>query len=185
MGNEPAKTALLAWVEKAVVGLNLCPFAAPVVRAGGLGIEVSEATDLEGALRDSLEAAVSLLGEPEDGTTTLLLAFPEAMRSFEDFLDVVAALEAELEAAGARGVLQVATFHPQYCFDGVPAEDLGNWTNRAPFPIVHFLREEDVERAIEEHPDPEGIPAANIAQLQDLGAEAILQIWSEFMPREG
>jgi hypothetical protein len=169
---------LRSWVDHVVVGLNLCPFAAPVVRSGELGVRVSEASDLEGALEDALNAAVILLGEEEGGPSTLLVAFPEALASFEDYLDVVAAFRAELSAAGADGVLQVATFHPQYRFDGVAEDDVGNWTNRAPFPVIHLLREEDVERAIAEHPDPEGIPAANIAQLKGLGVDALRQLWA-------
>ena len=167
-----------------VVGLKLCPFAAPVIDAGGLEIRVSSASDFEGALSDSLEAAVSLLGEGEGGTSTLLLAFPETLELFEDFLDVVAALEAELVDAGADGVVQVATFHPNYRFDGVPAEDLGNWTNRSPFPVIHLLREADVERAVADHPNPEGIPAANIARLHAMGAAALREVWASFKPDE-
>jgi len=169
---------LRSWIDQVVVGLNLCPFAAPVVRSGGLGVRVSTASDLEGALEDALNAAVSLLGEEEGGASTLLVAYPEALASFEDYLDVVAAFRAELSAAGAEGVLQVATFHPDYRFDGVPDDDLGNWTNRAPFPVIHLLREDEVERAVAEHPNPEGIPAANIARLKGMGAEAVRQLWA-------
>lgn len=184
-----SESLLLDWVDRVVIGLNLCPFAAPVVRSGSLGVRVSPASDLEGALRDALEASASLLEDDEEAPATLLIAFPETLASFEDFLDVVAALEAALAEAGADGLLQVATFHPDYRFDGVAVDDLGNWTNRAPFPVIHLLRAEDVERAVAEHPDPEGIPAANVARLHALGAEAIRALWaslgSERLPRSG
>jgi hypothetical protein len=182
MDRTHSEDLLRAWVDQFVIALNICPFAAPVVRGGRMGVRVSAACDLEGALRDSMEAAASLLGEDDDGPSTLLVAFPAALALFDDFLDVVAALRAELAEAGADGLLQVATFHPDYRFDGVPADDLGNWTNRAPFPVIHLLREEDVERAIAEHPDPEGIPAANIERLRALGAEALRQVWASFDP---
>ena len=180
MSLDSPEAALRLWVEKAVVGLNLCPFAAPVLREGGLGIEISSAKTAEEAVRASLAGAVSLLDERDGGVTTLLLAFPHALDCFEEFLDVIATVEEELSRADARGVLQVATFHPAYCFDGAAKDDLGNWTNRAPFPVVHFLREDDVERAIAEHPDPQGIPAENVRRLHELGEETLLTIWSQF-----
>ena len=180
MSATPPEAALRLWIEEAVVGLNLCPFAAPVLRAGGLGIQISEAKNAEEAVQASLAAAVSLLDEHDAQVTTLLLAFPDALDRFEEFLDTVSAVEEELRKADAVGVLQLATFHPTYRFDGVAEDDLGNWTNRAPFPVVHFLREDDVERAIADHPDPHGIPAANVRRLHDLGEEALLTIWSQF-----
>ena len=180
MSAPPPEAALRLWIEEAVVGLNLCPFAAPVLRAGGLGIEISDAQNAEGAVQASLAAAVSLLDEHDPQITTLLLAFPAALERFEEFLDMVSAVEEELRKADAVGVLQLATFHPRYRFEGVAEDDLGNWTNRAPFPLVHFLREDEVERAIAEHPDPQGIPAANVRRLHELGEDTLLTIWSQF-----
>lgn len=180
MSPEEVRERVLAWVEEAVVGLQLCPFAAPVLRAGGLEVRVSEAEEPEDAVHAALDAAIALLEGARPATTTTLVAYSRALASFEDYLAAVRALEEALSEAGAEGVLQVASFHPDYRFAGSEAEDLANWTNRSPVPVVHLLRESDVSAAVAEHSDPEGIPAANIRRLRELGPAGLRAIWSRF-----
>ena len=166
------------WLDEAVIGLNLCPFAAPVLAAGRIRFAVSEATDLESAVRDALGEAVQLLDTPTDEVSTTLVIVPDALGDFDEFLDAVEALEEVLSEGGADGVLQVATFHPDYRFAGEDADGLSHFTNRAPHPILHLLREDEVAVATEQHPDSAGIPAANIARLEAMGADSLRQMWA-------
>jgi len=184
MDETQVRAVIQRWLDAVIIGLNVCPFAAPVVQRGALRMAVCEVETPEDALRAaSAEAMVLLDASPDDIATTLVI-FPHAVDDFETFLDVAATLEDLLAEAGADGVLQVATLHPGYRFDGVPADDLGNWTNRAPFPILHLLREAHVTDAIDQHPDVDGIPAANIARMNSLGREGLVSLWASFQ-REG
>ena len=166
------------WVEGAVVGLNLCPFAAPVIKSSSLRYLVSESTTEADVLRDLLEAIEALISS-EDHVMTLLIC-PFALESFEDFLDVIATAEALMKEAGLEGILQLAHFHPQYRFAGTSERDLENFTNRSPFPTLHILREVDISDALDSFPDPETIPEANITRLEKLGQAKIDALWRSF-----
>lgn len=174
-----------AWVERAVIGLNLCPFAARPARAGALHVHVSRAGELEGAVDSALEQVEALLARSRAERASALVVYPEALGEFEDYLEAAHIVEALLERAGCAGVLQVATFHPDYVFAESAPDDLGNFTNRAPYPIVHLLREEDVTEATERHPDPEQIPARNVARMEAMGREALEALWRTFAPAQG
>ena len=167
-----------SWLEAVVVGLNLCPFAAPVIRAQGVRIVVGEGETPEDGVQLALEEAVRLLEDLEPSVSTTLVALPRGAQDFERFLDIVATVEEALDEAGAAGVLQVATFHPDYQFEGTEPEDVTNYTNRAPVPILHLLREADVEEAVDSHSDPEGIPERNMDRLEELGVEGVARLWS-------
>ncbi len=164
-----------AWVERAVIGLNLCPFAkAPQVK--GLVRYVLYAADSVEGLLASLVAELKLLAHaaPEEIETTLLI-HPGVLHDFLDyneFLDVAEAAVADLDL---QGVIQVASFHPRYQFAGSAAGDIENATNRSPYPTLHLLREASVERAVAAFPQPEAIFDANQATLRALGAQA----WAE------
>ena len=160
------------WIEKAVIGLNLCPFARAVYVKNQVRIVVSRAKHLD-AFLDELDAELTLLKDtPAEQIDTTLLVHPSLFPDFfvfNDFLNVVDDVVAEHEL---EGVIQVASFHPLFQFEGVEADDISNATNRAPFPILHLLREDSVERAIESDAgDAEKIVERNIQTLRDLGAE--------------
>lgn len=178
MGEDDARDRVEArvrrWVREAVIGLRLCPFAAPVELT--LAVIVSEARGIDDAVRDALGAAVALLSAPE--VPTSLVAYPAGLDDLDELLDVADALEGALEACGADALLQVASFHPDYRFEGTDADDVGNYTNRAPYPVVHLLRVADVTEAIASHPDAEAIPADNVARLEALGADALAALWA-------
>jgi uncharacterized protein len=166
------------WIEKAVIGLNLCPFARAVYVKNQVRIVVSHARHLD-AFLDELDAELDRLKDTpaEEIDTTLLVhpsLFPDFM-VFNDFLNVVDDVVAEHEL---EGVIQVASFHPQFQFDGVAADDISNATNRSPYPTLHLLREDSVERAIaSDAGDAEKIVERNIEALRALGAagwEALL-----------
>lgn len=163
------------WLERAVIGLNLCPFAKAVHVKGQIHYAVYEPTE-EADLMDALLAQASDLVALDAAVrdTTLLIA-PNALPDFLDFNDFTARAERRLARAGFDGVLQLASFHPQFQFAGTEADDIGNATNRAPYPTLHLLREDSVSRAVEAFPEAEAIFERNIDTLDELGPQG----WAE------
>lgn len=159
------------WIEKAVIGLNLCPFAKAVYVKNQVRIVVSRARHLD-AFLDELDRELLLLRDtPAEQVETTLLVHPTLFPDFElfnDFLNVVDDVVAEHEL---EGVLQVAPFHPAFQFEGTEADDITNHTNRAPYPTLHLLREDSVARAAESGDDAETIVERNQQCLRDLGAD--------------
>ena len=165
-----------AWVQRAVVGLNLCPFAKAPLLKGQLRFVVCASADprvLLDALGEEMNALVQ--ADPLVVETTLLI-HPNALQDFDEFNDFLDAADAALGDLGLDGVLQVASFHPQFRFAGTDADDLGNASNRSPYPTLHLLREASVERAALAFPAAEAIFEANIATLEALGAEGWAQL---------
>ena len=168
-----------AWVERAVVGLNLCPFAkAPLVK-GLVHFSVCE-TDDPRVLIDVLCAEMIALArsDPQERETTLLI-HPNVLEDFDAFNDFLDAADAALEDLGLDGVLQVASFHPHYRFADAAADAIGNATNRAPYPTLHLLREASVERAVAAFPAAEAIFEANVATLEALGADGWVRLQAQ------
>lgn len=156
-------------MEKAVIGLNLCPFAKAVHVKEQVRWVLSAATTPEALLGELLQE-LRLLAEADPALIdTTLLIHPHVLQVFADFNDFLGAAEAAVEELGLDGVLQVASFHPQFQFDGTAPEDIGNFTNRAPYPTLHLLREDSIERAVESFPDAADIYERNIQTLQRLG----------------
>jgi hypothetical protein len=170
-----------AWVEHAVVGLNLCPFAKAPMTKGQIRYVVSDASDPR-VLLDELCAQMTALvaADPSEVETTLLI-HPNALVDFLDFNDFLEAADAALEELGFDGVLQIASFHPDYQFDGTEPDDPGNASNRSPYPTLHLLREASVDRAVEAFPEAEAIFENNLRTLEALGAQgwaALRAKWS-------
>jgi len=169
--------ATRAWLEQAVIGLNLCPFARGVHARGQIRWQVSSATD-PAALREDLAAELRCLTatDPAQVDTTLLIA-PNALPDFldfNDFLDVADAMLAKLDLVGE---IQIASFHPAYRFAGTPADDITNCTNRSPYPTLHLLRESSIEQALASLPDADAIVERNLRTLRALGAEGWCALW--------
>jgi hypothetical protein len=165
-----AKADTQRWLERAVIGLNLCPFAKAVHVRGQIHYAVylpGDAADLTDTLL--LEARELAARDPSERDTTLLIA-PNTLADFLDFNDFTARAERRLARAGFDGQFQLASFHPHYQFAGTAAEDISNATNRAPYPTLHLLREDSVSRAVEAFPDAEAIFGRNIQTLEALGA---------------
>ena len=166
-----ATDATRRWMERAVIGLNLCPFAKAVHVKGQVRIAVTGATTPE-ALVEELAQELTWLDQCDPAATeTTLLVHPRVMTDFLDFNDFLDAADSVIEALDLEGVIQVASFHPQYQFAGTGADDIGNYTNRSPFPTLHLLREESIDRAVEAFPDPESIFGENLRSLERLGHE--------------
>lgn len=159
------------WMERAVIGLNLCPFAKAVHSKGQIHYVVSEATDardLLQALHQELEALAE--ANPEKRDTTLLIA-PQCLEDFLDFNDFLELADNLIDALDLGGILQVASFHPRFQFADTEPGDITNATNRAPYPTLHLLREESIDRAVEAFPEAETIYERNMQVLQDLSAD--------------
>ena len=171
------KARVERWLDEAIIGLDLCPFAAKVRRAGGVRIALIGVCEPLHAVHATLEEARALLDEGTEAARTTLVVITEGLEDFETYLDVIATVEDALGEVGADGILQVASFHPDYRFEGEDSDSTSHFTNRAPYPILHLLREDDVSEAIDRHPDPGGIPSANIARLEAMGEAQVRELW--------
>ena len=159
------------WLECAVIGLNLCPFAKAVVAKQQVRYVLSDAATPEALLETLGEELLRLRDTPAEEIDTTLIVHPRVLADFlvyNDFLDDADAL---VEALDLDGVLQVASFHPQYQFAGSEPDDIDNYTNRAPWPTLHLLREDSVARAVAAFPDPDAIVERNIETLEKLGRD--------------
>jgi hypothetical protein len=160
------------WLEKAVIGLNLCPFARAVYVKDQVRIVVSRARHLD-AFLDELDAELDLLqATPAEQLETTLLVHPTLFPDFLQFNDFLGVVDDVVAEHDLEGVIQVASFHPQFQFEGSEPDDISNATNRAPYPILHLLREDSVARAVaSDAGDAEAIVERNITTLQALGHE--------------
>lgn len=152
--------AVQAWVQEVVVGLNLCPFAAGPLGRGKVGWRSVEVAS------DAVIGVLGLVEEVDSGAyETALLVLPEC--SFPELLDIASAVEDMLEQTQLDQRFQLASFHPDYCFEGAWKDDPANATNQSPHPALHLLRVEDVSRAVDSHPDIASVPERNMALLRD------------------
>jgi len=177
MNEDDIIAATRAWLQKAVIGLNLCPFAKAVTLKNQVRFVVSTAPHLDGLLEDlDRELDVLAAADPEAVDTTLLI-HPTLLPDFLDFNDFMQLAEAAVGEHGLEGVIQIAAFHPAFQFEGTAPDDMGNYTNRAPFPTLHLLREASIERAVAAFPDAATIYERNIETLRALGHAGWQALW--------
>jgi hypothetical protein len=169
-----------AWVEHAVIGLNLCPFARAVQAREQIRYVVTEASDADSLLQALCDELQLLAAADPSTLETTLLIHPQAMTDFLEYNDFLDAADAAVEALGHDGVLQVASFHPSYQFDGTDADDVSNATNRSPYPTLHLLRESSIDRAVQAFGDTGQIYSDNIRTLQALGRHGWARLQSRF-----
>ncbi|MDT7835211.1 DUF1415 domain-containing protein [Aquabacterium sp. OR-4] len=159
-----------AWIDRAVIGLNLCPFAKAVQTKGLIRYVHTGATDTD-ALAEVLITELQRLAEtPVDTIETTVLVHPQVLQAFDDYNDFLDVADAAVSALGLDGVLQVASFHPDYRFADAPEDDISHATNRSPWPTLHLIRESSIDRAVEAFPEAETIYETNIDTLRRLGA---------------
>lgn len=171
MTDDEVLTQTRLWLEKAVIGLNLCPFAKAVYVKNQVRLVVSHARHADDLLEE-LDCELDLLmATPAQETETTLLIHPTLFEDFLDFNDFLELAEGVVSEHGLDGVVQLASFHPRFQFAGTGPDDIGNYTNRAPFAILHLLREESVERAVAAFPEADAIFEENIKTLEKLGHE--------------
>lgn len=168
---DPALAETRAWVERAVIGLNLCPFARAVQAKQQVRYVLSEAGDEDGLLAELVDEMEALVAVDPARVETTLLVHPQLLGDFLDYNDFLDVVDAALDRLGHAGVLQVASFHPQYQFAGTGPDDVTNATNRSPYPMLQLLRESSIERAVAAFPDTAEIYRANLRTLEALGAD--------------
>ena len=164
------------WLEKAVIGLNLCPFAKSVHVKGQIHYVVSQATDAEGVVMDLHREREALAEISPDKRDTTRLILPQARQEFLDVNDFLELADAMVEELELGGILQVASFHPRFQFEGADVDDVTNCTNRAPYPTLHLLREDSIDKAVEAFPEAETIYERNMEVLEQMGIEGWLDL---------
>lgn len=160
------------WVETVIIELNLCPFAKREFDNETIDYQLINEDDLESQLQ-ALIKACSRLDNHYDIETSLLI-FPKGLADFDDYLDFLELANQLMEKMDYEGVFQLASFHPDYQFEGTDYDDASNFSNRSPYPVLHLLRESSLEKALAAFPDPENIPKRNINKLRELGYDKML-----------
>jgi hypothetical protein len=169
MSEEEVITQTRLWLEKAVIGLNLCPFAKAVYVKNQVRLVVSRARHADDLLEELDRELDLLVATPADEIDTTLLIHATLFEDFLDFNDFLEVADGVVEEHGLEGVIQLASFHPRFQFDGTEPDDISNYTNRAPFAMLHLLREDSVGKAVEAFPEAETIFEENIKTLEKLG----------------
>jgi hypothetical protein len=168
-----------AWLDRVVIGLNLCPFARAAQQRNRIRFVASTATNAEALLAAFCAEVRLLVAAPLAEVETTLLIHPGVLADFDDYNDFLDVADAALEALGCAGVVQVASFHPHYRFEGTQADDVTNATNRSPWPVLQLLREASVDAAALAFPEAASIYEANIATLRRLGPEGWVALQAE------
>lgn len=172
-----AIAATRRWIERAVIGLNLCPFARAPYLQGRLRIRVSRARDADGLAADLHAELVWLRDADAARHETSLLVHPFVLGDFSDYNDFLDVADALLRGLDLDGQIQVASFHPHYRFADTAPDAVENGTNRSPFPTLHLLRESSIAHALEAMPDTSAIYRRNIETLHALGIDGWRRLW--------
>lgn len=167
------------WVERAVIGLNLCPFAKAVYVKQQVRFVLSDASTPEALLEELAEELVLLRDTDPEQVDTTLIVHPDVLADFLDYNDFLDNADAAVEALDLQGEIQVASFHPDYQFAGTMPDDISNYTNRSPYPTLHLLREASIDRAVDAFPDPEVIVERNVTTLDALGHAGWAKLFAE------
>jgi hypothetical protein len=160
-------TATQTWLSSIIIAHNICPFAKREQERGSIRFCVDEQSDMENCLLNLIQECERL--DNDNAIETTLLIYATAFKSFDDYLDFVAVAEDLLIDQDYEGVYQLASFHPDYYFEGAKLDDPENYTNRSPYPMVHLLRETSIDRAVSSYPDVDNIPQRNIELTRNLG----------------
>jgi hypothetical protein len=180
---EQIEADTLAWLDRAVIGLNLCPFAKSVRVKGQVRVVVSEATEPEALLAQLVEELQHLAAADPELTDTTLLVHPQVLVDFLDFNDFVDVADRALQQLALEGTLQIASFHPQFQFAGTAPDDISNYTNRSPWPTLHLIRESSIARAVQAFPEAEAIFERNIETLEAMGLDGWQKLFPELKDR--
>lgn len=162
------------WLRSFIIKLNICPFAKREIEKNTLKTQICSAKKIQEALEELLIELIFL--DKNTSVETTLLIFPSLFKDFLSYLDFVDYAERLIQQEGYEGLYQIATFHPDYCFEGEKFDDPANYTNRSPYPMLHLLREASVEKAIAYYGDTEAIPKRNLATLRELGVKKIKEL---------
>ena len=163
------KQHTIKWLRDFIIEHNICPFAKHPFENDRLIYEIVIETKLEAQLHALIDACCYL--DKNSDMETSLVVYPKGLSDFDDYLDFLEIANQLMHKQGYEGIYQLASFHPDYCFDGVEPDDASNFTNRSPYPMLHLIREESLEKALEHYPNPEKIPTRNIRYTRKLGVE--------------
>ncbi len=166
------------WLDKAVIGLNLCPFAKKPRANNQIKFVISQADNSNDLTNELLTELAFLSDTPAEQTDTTVIVIPKFLADFTDYLHVLDVADMLIDQMGYRGTFQLASFHPNYQFDGTEANDAENLTNTAPFPMLHLIREDSMEKGLSKYRDPESIPVNNIKTGQSLTEKQMGEIYS-------
>ncbi len=171
-----------SWLNNFIIEHNICPFAKREFDKGdkgGIHYEVVISDKLENQLQELIYSCEQLDKETdiENGLETSLLILPNGLSNFDEYLDFLDLANELMHKQGYEGVYQLASFHPQYCFNGVEADDASNYTNRSPYPMLHLIREASLEKVLAHYPNPEDIPARNIGYTREMGQDSLQKLF--------
>lgn len=169
--NDEIESIVRSWIEKVIIGLNFCPFAKKEMERNTIRYAISYPKQVNDALSHLIDE-LSLLDRQTDIQTTVIV-FPVDFADFENYLDMLELANSLLTQGGYGGIYQLASFHPDYCFEGEDKNDPANYTNRSPYPILHILRESSIEAVLKRYPYPENIPENNITKAREMGSRAL------------
>ena len=172
--NEIIVTKTKSWITNVVVACNFCPFAAREIKRGSIHYEVLHEVTTKNVLEAILK--IFLLLDENNKIETSLLILPDSFADFNDYLDLVEKVETLLTKNNYEGIYQIASFHPKYMFADSDENDPSNYTNRSPYPMLHFLREDSVTKAIAGYTDIENVPKRNIAFTKEKGLAYMQQL---------
>jgi uncharacterized protein len=178
---EDPQAAVMQWLQEVVIGLNLCPFARKPFMANAVRI-VTVAHAQSAAILNSLQQELEYLTVNTEIETTILV-LTGALDDFLLYNDFIHDVEDWLWQNNYEGIYQVASFHPDYCFADATADAVSNFTNRAPFPLLHILREEQLENLLARYDDADAIPQNNIHKLEQLTAVQLRTLFAYLIPR--
>ena len=164
---EQVITQTKKWITDVVVGCNFCPFAAKEVKQNTIHYQIEAATEIKTCLDSFIQECARL--DKDSNIQTTLLIFPNAFQKFDDYLELVSLAETLLVKKGYEGIYQVASFHPDYRFADSTDNDAANYTNRSVYPMLHLLREEQIEQALLHYANPEQIPERNVSFARQKG----------------
>lgn len=179
--NERIIAQTKCWVESVIIAHNYCPFARREVEKGRVKYCISHESEFNSLLDAVIQECV-FLDQNKDIETTLII-LPSNLDNFNAFLDCLALAEDLLVAQGYEGVYQIASFHPHYCFQGAEETDAANYTNRSPYPMMHLLREESIQAAVENHPDADAIPERNIEYARKQGLDTMKNLLAKCLEK--
>ena len=162
------------WLSGFIIEHNICPFAKCEYDNDSIHYEVVLSDKLENQLQELIYSCEQL--DNNEAIETSLLILPNGLSDFDDFLDFLELSNNLMHQQGYEGVYQLASFHPQYCFEGVESDDASNFTNRSPYPMLHLIREASLEKVLAHYPNPEDIPSRNIEYTRELGSAALQQL---------
>lgn len=166
------------WLDDVVIDLNLCPFARKPRKAQQIRLKLFKGDALQELDKLLLDELEHLLNTPPSEVETTLIATPDCLGNFEEYLDYLGQAQWLLERAGLEGIIQIASFHPEYQFSDTQADDPSNLTNVSPCPILHLIREDSLEEVLRRYPNPEQIPEDNIKLMQSLTQEDLARLFS-------